>query len=121
MRPVARIVTRQVRPDGGLCIFEVNARVGADLACDVPRRRAAVFFEKLESLGDPMQPMRLGRALGEWWQRIEDAQREQRDQARAVRRQLVHGVPRKRRRDGLLNTGAVGGEVCFAHHAALAA
>ena len=54
MRPVARIVTRQVRPDGGLCIFEVNARVGADLACDVPRRRAAVFFEKLESLGDPM-------------------------------------------------------------------
>jgi hypothetical protein len=34
----------KVRPSGGMCIFEVNARVGADLACDVPRRRAAQFF-----------------------------------------------------------------------------
>jgi len=40
----------KVRPDGAMCIFEVNARVGADLACDVPRRRAAQFFETLDSL-----------------------------------------------------------------------
>ena len=40
----------KVRPTGGMCIFEVNARVGADLACDVPRRRAAQFFEALEAL-----------------------------------------------------------------------
>ena len=36
--------------DGGLCIFEVNARIGADLACDVPRRRAAALFSKLDAL-----------------------------------------------------------------------
>lgn len=36
--------------DGGMCIFEVNARVGADLACDVPRRRAAKLFAKLDEL-----------------------------------------------------------------------
>jgi len=42
----------KVRPDGGMCIFEVNARVGADLACDIPRRRAAQFFNKLDALGD---------------------------------------------------------------------
>jgi len=42
----------KVRPDGGMCIFEVNARVGADLACDVPRRRAAQLFNKLDTLGD---------------------------------------------------------------------
>jgi len=35
-----------------MCIFEVNARVGADLACDIPRRRAAQFFNKLDALGD---------------------------------------------------------------------
>jgi len=40
----------KVRPDGGMCIFEVNARVGADLACDVPRRRAAKLFAKLDEL-----------------------------------------------------------------------
>lgn len=38
----------KVRPSGELCIFEVNTRVGADLACDVPRRRARAFFEKLD-------------------------------------------------------------------------
>ena len=42
----------KVRPDtGSMCIFEVNARVGADLACDVTRRRAAALFEKLDALG----------------------------------------------------------------------
>lgn len=40
----------KVRPDGGMCIFECNARVGADLACDVPRRRAAAFFSRLDGL-----------------------------------------------------------------------
>ena len=43
----------KVRPDGGLLIFEVNARVGADLACDVPRRRAAALFNKLDGLKAP--------------------------------------------------------------------
>ena len=33
-----------------MCIFEVNARIGADLACDVPRRRAASLMEKLDAL-----------------------------------------------------------------------
>lgn len=40
----------KVRPSGELCIFEVNTRVGADLACDVPRKRARAFFEKLDGL-----------------------------------------------------------------------
>jgi len=40
----------KVRPSGGLCIFEINTRVGADLACDVPRRRARRLFEKLDEL-----------------------------------------------------------------------
>ena len=42
----------KVRPNGGMCIFEVNARVGADLACDVPRMRAARFFGRLDAIGD---------------------------------------------------------------------
>lgn len=46
----------KVRPDGGMCIFEVNARVGADLACDVPRRRAAAFFGKLDAIGPTHPP-----------------------------------------------------------------
>ena len=40
----------KVRPSGGLCIFEVNARIGADLACDVPRKRAAQLFSRLGGL-----------------------------------------------------------------------
>ena len=40
----------KVRPNGGLCIFECNARVGADLACDVPRRRANQFITKMDGL-----------------------------------------------------------------------
>ena len=31
----------KLRPEGGMCIFEVNARIGADLACDATRSRAA--------------------------------------------------------------------------------
>ena len=46
----------KVRPSGGMCIFEVNARVGADIACDVPRRRAAAFFRKLDSLPPSIPP-----------------------------------------------------------------
>merc|ERR1719356_249065 len=40
----------KVRPSGSMCIFEVNTRVGADLACDVPRGRARRLFEKLDAL-----------------------------------------------------------------------
>lgn len=36
---------------GALCIFEVNTRVGADLACDVPRPLARALFERLDALG----------------------------------------------------------------------
>merc|ERR550525_639858 len=44
----------KVREHGdSLCIFEVNTRVGADLACDVPRSRARCLFEKLEELCSP--------------------------------------------------------------------
>ena len=38
----------KVRPDGEVALFEVNTRVGGDLAVDVPRWRARVFFEKLD-------------------------------------------------------------------------
>jgi hypothetical protein len=40
----------KLRPNGEMAIFEVNTRIGADLACDVPRDRARDFFEKLEQL-----------------------------------------------------------------------
>lgn len=40
----------KVRPTGDICIFEVNTRIGADLACDVPRPRARALFERLDSL-----------------------------------------------------------------------
>lgn len=40
----------KVRPDGSMCIFEVNTRVGADLACDVPRDRARALFQKLDAI-----------------------------------------------------------------------
>ena len=46
----------KVRPDGTMCIFEVNARIGADLACDVPRKRAATFFAKLDVIGASHMP-----------------------------------------------------------------
>lgn len=38
----------KVRPDGRLAIFECNPRLGADLACDVPRARAREFFERMD-------------------------------------------------------------------------
>jgi len=40
----------KVRPNGRMCIFEVNTRVGADLACDVPRPRARALFAKMDSI-----------------------------------------------------------------------
>lgn len=40
----------QVRKSGSACMFEINTRVGADLACDVPRERARELFEKLDEL-----------------------------------------------------------------------
>jgi carbamoylphosphate synthase large subunit len=45
----------KVRPDGRLCLFEANARVGGDLACDVPVLRpdlGRAMFEKLEAIGN---------------------------------------------------------------------
>ena len=38
----------KVRASGDIAIFEVNTRVGGDLAEDVPRGRARAFFERLE-------------------------------------------------------------------------
>ena len=44
----------KVRPAhaGRLAIFEINARVGGDLAVDVPRGRAAALLEQLDRMGD---------------------------------------------------------------------
>lgn len=38
------------RPDGRICIFEVNTRIGADLGCDAPRDRARQLFQLLDRL-----------------------------------------------------------------------
>lgn len=38
----------KLRPDGRLCVFEVNPRLGADLACDVPRERLRLLLERLD-------------------------------------------------------------------------
>lgn len=38
------------RPDGRICIFEVNTRIGADLGCDAPRERARQLFQLLDML-----------------------------------------------------------------------
>jgi len=40
----------KIRPDGRICLFEVNTRIGADLACDVPRERARQLFLMLEKI-----------------------------------------------------------------------
>ena len=40
----------KLRPDGRMCIFEVNARMGADLGCDVPPPMMRAFFDKLDAL-----------------------------------------------------------------------
>lgn len=40
----------KLRKDGSLCLFEVNPRVGGDLAFEVPRPRACAFFEKMDAL-----------------------------------------------------------------------
>ena len=43
----------KVRQDSGhMGIFEVNTRVGADLACDVPRHRARALFARLDATWD---------------------------------------------------------------------
>lgn len=41
-------VNYKVRPSGAIAIFEVNTRIGGDLAEDVPRDRARAFFEALD-------------------------------------------------------------------------
>ena len=38
-------INHKVRADGRPALFEVNTRVGGDLAKDMPRPRAAAFFE----------------------------------------------------------------------------
>mmetsp|Transcript_43534 Transcript_43534/g.134541 ORF Transcript_43534/g.134541 Transcript_43534/m.134541 type:complete len:103 (+) Transcript_43534:366-674(+) len=43
-------VNYKLRPSGNMCIFEVNPRVGGDLAFDVPRPRARALLEKLDAL-----------------------------------------------------------------------
>ncbi|KAL1526700.1 hypothetical protein AB1Y20_015400 [Prymnesium parvum] len=40
----------KIRDDGSICIFEINTRVGADFACDIPRPRARMMLEKLEAM-----------------------------------------------------------------------
>uniref|UniRef100_A0A7S3BF86 ATP-grasp domain-containing protein n=1 Tax=Haptolina ericina TaxID=156174 RepID=A0A7S3BF86_9EUKA len=39
----------KLREDGTPCIFEVNTRIGADLACDVPASWLRAFFQKLDT------------------------------------------------------------------------
>ena len=52
----------KIRPNGDMFIFEVNARIGADLACDIPRRRAAAFFNKLDTIGPSHLLGKVGRS-----------------------------------------------------------
>lgn len=40
----------KVRPNGEMCIFEVNPRIGGDLVFDVPKKRLRVLFEKLDAM-----------------------------------------------------------------------
>ncbi|CAE8698712.1 unnamed protein product [Polarella glacialis] len=40
----------KVRDNGEICVFEVNARVGADLACEAPRSKSRALFETLDAL-----------------------------------------------------------------------
>jgi len=40
----------KLRPDGRICIFEANTRIGADLACDAPRDRARQLFLMLDKI-----------------------------------------------------------------------
>lgn len=40
----------KIRKAGSICIFEVNARIGADLACEMPRDRAREMFQSLARL-----------------------------------------------------------------------
>lgn len=52
----------KVRNDGKLCIFEANARVGGDLAFDIPQQwpdLAQAMFEKLDEVGGPVWPPEL--------------------------------------------------------------
>lgn len=40
----------KLRPDGSLCFFEVNPRVGGDLIFDVPKKKVRAMFEKLDAM-----------------------------------------------------------------------
>eukprot|EP00747_Dinoflagellata_sp_TGD_P081093 gnl/TRDRNA2_/TRDRNA2_161162_c0_seq3.p3 gnl/TRDRNA2_/TRDRNA2_161162_c0~~gnl/TRDRNA2_/TRDRNA2_161162_c0_seq3.p3 ORF type:complete len:167 (+),score=39.07 gnl/TRDRNA2_/TRDRNA2_161162_c0_seq3:724-1224(+) len=59
----------KVHRDGKLCLFEINARVGADLACDAPSNWPEItraMFEKLDAIGRRLEFMEGLDALGEW-------------------------------------------------------
>eukprot|EP00929_Paragymnodinium_shiwhaense_P065954 TRINITY_DN33043_c0_g1_i1.p1 TRINITY_DN33043_c0_g1~~TRINITY_DN33043_c0_g1_i1.p1 ORF type:complete len:321 (+),score=84.17 TRINITY_DN33043_c0_g1_i1:138-1100(+) len=40
----------KIRDNGSMAIFEINTRIGGDLAVDIPRKRAREIFERLDSL-----------------------------------------------------------------------
>ncbi|CAJ1339659.1 unnamed protein product [Effrenium voratum] len=54
----------KLRPDGQMCIMEANARIGADLACDVPRPSQALNPDRwnlfLEAFGDVSKQSKKG-------------------------------------------------------------
>ena len=56
---------------------QVNTRVGADLACDVPRPRARALFSKLDSIWDDipapsaLTTIRAGKAQSTWADEME--------------------------------------------------
>ena len=43
-------VNYKVRADGSVCVFEVNARMGADLGCDVPPPMLRDCLDRLDAL-----------------------------------------------------------------------
>ena len=46
------------RPDGSICVFEVNVRLGCDLACDVARERFRLVLERLDGAVPPAPKFR---------------------------------------------------------------
>jgi hypothetical protein len=45
----------KLRPDGRLCLFEVNPRLGGDLACDTPPSCARALWERMEGSLPPRE------------------------------------------------------------------
>jgi len=61
----------KVRPNGRMCIFEVNTRVGADLACDVPRPRARALFAKMDAVWEDIPRGGSASSQGGWADEME--------------------------------------------------